>query len=113
MFESLVKFRSQCLQLHSRLPTVRRTGAPSDEAVNLLFDVDEWLFHGAASISGVQRKCKPAENLLFHSWQRSHELLPQPALYVEFEEHVRAEFVVTGHDPSLVGFFIQSCIELC
>jgi hypothetical protein len=47
LLERLVKLQSGCLQLHAGFPAVGRLGAPADKAVNLLFDVDERLFHGA------------------------------------------------------------------
>ena len=50
MLEAFVKLRSQRLQLHPRLQTVRRFRALPDEAVNAFFDVDERLFHGVASL---------------------------------------------------------------
>ena len=47
MLESLVKLRRRGLQLHSRPQAVRRACPPTDKAVNLFFEVDEWLFHAA------------------------------------------------------------------
>ncbi len=51
MFESSMKLHSQLLQLHPGLPSVRRLCPPPDKAVNLFLDVDERLFHDAASMS--------------------------------------------------------------
>jgi hypothetical protein len=59
MFEALVQLRSRGLQLHSRLQAVRHGRAPSDKAVNLFLDVDEWRFHNASSIgrpSGLRKR---------------------------------------------------------
>jgi hypothetical protein len=37
---------------------IGRPGAPTDEAINLFFDVDERLFHVAASIGWQIHQCK-------------------------------------------------------
>jgi hypothetical protein len=62
MFESLVKLCRRFLQLHSRPQTVRRLGAPTDEAVNLFLDVDGRLFHGVFRISCDAGQSKDTEN---------------------------------------------------
>lgn len=58
MLKSLVKLHSQRLQLHPRLQTVRRLRSLADDAVNVFFDVDERLFHGAASLGWQTRQSK-------------------------------------------------------
>jgi len=62
MFESLVKLCRRFLQLHSRPQTVRRLGAPTDEAVNLFLDVDGRLFHGVFRISCDAGQSKDTKN---------------------------------------------------
>jgi hypothetical protein len=58
MFERLVKLRRSLLQLHTRLPAVRRLSPPADEAVNFLLNIDEQLFHNKLRLNCGQKQSK-------------------------------------------------------
>lgn len=54
MFEAFVQLHCRFLQLHARRETVRPLGAPTDEAINLFFDVEQRLFHVAGNPSNAR-----------------------------------------------------------
>jgi len=59
MHERFVKLPPERLQLHSGLPAILRSRPATDKAVNLFLDVNERLFHDAASIICVPSQSKP------------------------------------------------------
>ena len=50
MLERPVESHARLLQLHSGPPLVRRGGAPTDEAINPLLEIDNGLLHGWLTI---------------------------------------------------------------
>ncbi len=52
-----------CLRAVLRGERVRQLRPPPDEAVNLFFDVDEWLFHDSRSLGCGRRQSKSAGDL--------------------------------------------------
>jgi len=102
MFESFVKLCRRLLQLHPCLQAVRRLGAPPDKAVNLFLDVDERLFHDAASIScDLGQSKRPAAGAGLMNQVRGGEVLQSTSTFSSLVYHFEFYLPTIGNISNL------------